>query len=79
MVIRRDIMVMRLTMAWALVIGRTATTATGLITIIITGSGLDTEVGGEADITGAEGVMVAVDTGVAVTVAGVAGKPDFVG
>ena len=82
---------MRLTMAWVLVIGRTATTATGLITIIITGAGLGTVVGEEADITGAEGVMVAVvigaegvimgavGTGVAVTVAGVAGKTDFAG
>ena len=75
--IRRGIMVMRLILITVLdlIIGRTAITVTGLITTIITGAGLDTEVGdGVAGITGGE-VMGAVIAGV-VAGAGMVGKPN---
>ncbi len=78
MVIRRDIMVMRLTMVMALIIGHTATTATRLIIIPITDAGLDTVVGA-VGITGAAEVMEAVVIGEVVIVVGMAGKSGSLG
>lgn len=73
MAIRRDILVIRLTIM-VLIIGHTATTVIGLITIPITDAGLDTVVGA-VGITGVAGVMEAVVViGEVVIVAGVAGK-----